>query len=119
MSGRCPLVASPLWFWYHLILRVKHEYIENVEYIPWSVNLSCLILVHMALSSLQNIQRILSARVKVTRKKMGLSQEALADAADIDRTYVSQLERALVNPSLAVLVRVANALDVSVCDLLE
>ena len=48
-----------------------------------------------------------------------LSQEELADAASIDRTYVSQLERALVNPSLAVLVRVASALNVNVITLLE
>lgn len=72
----------------------------------------------MTSPSFQDIQRILSIRVKVVRKKLGLSQEALADAADIDRTYVSQLERAKVNPSLAVLVRIAGALNVTVSDLL-
>lgn len=97
----------------------KAKIIQNVEYIPWSVNLICLILVCMTSPSLQDIQGILSARIKVARKGLGLSQEGLADAADIDRTYVSQLERAMVNPSLAVLVRVANALNVTLCDLLE
>ena len=76
-------------------------------------------LIHMTALKLEQIQRILSVRIKAARKGMGLSQEDLADAAEIDRTYVSQLERAMVNPSLAVLVRVANSLDLSLCDLFE
>lgn len=59
----------------------------------------------------QQLQAQLAANIKAARNACGLSQEALADAAEIDRTYVSQLERGLVNPSLGVLVRVANALD--------
>ncbi|NHN38881.1 helix-turn-helix transcriptional regulator [Pseudomaricurvus alcaniphilus] len=69
--------------------------------------------------SLLETQRILALRLKETRKRVGLSQEALADAAEIDRTYVSQLERGKVNPSLAVLVRVAIALNSSVRELLN
>ncbi len=70
-------------------------------------------------SDFKHIQQVLSVRIKAARKDMGLSQEDLADIAEIDRTYVSQLERAMVNPSLAVLVRVANSLDVSLSDLFE
>ena len=73
----------------------------------------------MPRSNFQETQRILSGRIKEARNNLGLSQEELADAASIDRTYVSQLERALVNPSLAVLVRVASALNVNVITLLE
>lgn len=40
----------------------------------------------------------------------GLSQEALALAAGVDRTYVSQLERGIANPSLLILWRLADAL---------
>jgi len=69
--------------------------------------------------SLEQIQRVLSVRIKATRKEMGVSQEKLAEMADIDRTYISQLERALVNPSLAILVRVANSLNVSLSELLK
>lgn len=36
----------------------------------------------------------------------------------IDRTYASQIERAVANPSLEVLVRIGNALDLDVVDLL-
>ena len=45
------------------------------------------------------------------RVKRGLSQEALAVDANIDRTYVSCLERTLENPTVAVLERIAVALE--------
>jgi transcriptional regulator with XRE-family HTH domain len=52
------------------------------------------------------------------RKELNITQEDLADAAEIDRTYVSLIERAKVNPSLGVLCRVAEALDISLAQLL-
>jgi transcriptional regulator with XRE-family HTH domain len=69
--------------------------------------------------ALRQTQLILAAQIKALRQEAGLSQEALAHEADIDRTYVSQLERALVNPSLSVIVRVADALGVTVLQLLK
>lgn len=52
-------------------------------------------------------------RLRVTR---GIAQEALAVDAQIDRTYVSRLERGLENPTVAVLERLAKALD---CGIVE
>lgn len=49
---------------------------------------------------------------------MKLSQEQLALDASIDRTYISQLERGVCNPSLEVLTKVACILKVKVTDLL-
>lgn len=72
----------------------------------------------MTSPDLQQAQQVLAARIKTLRKDAGLSQEALAHMAEIDRTYVSQLERCLVNPSLAVLVRIAGAVNVPVHGLL-
>jgi transcriptional regulator with XRE-family HTH domain len=57
----------------------------------------------------RNIRRIRVAR--------GLSQEALAVDANIDRTYVSRLERDLENPTVAVLERVAKALQCQITEL--
>jgi len=73
----------------------------------------------MTVVTLERTQHTLSVRIKAARKGLGVSQEKLAEMADIDRTYISQLERALVNPSLAILVQVANSLDVSLSDLLK
>ncbi len=54
----------------------------------------------------RNIRRLRVAR--------GLSQEALAVDAAIDRTYVSRLERELENPTVAVLEKLAIALGVDI-----
>lgn len=45
------------------------------------------------------------------RKTAGISQEELADRAGIHRTYVSQIERGLKSPTIAILVKLARALD--------
>ena len=52
------------------------------------------------------------------RKAKGLSQEALADEAGVHRTYVGMLERGQGNPSLLVITKLANALDVETDDLI-
>ncbi|HDR9225491.1 TPA: helix-turn-helix transcriptional regulator [Burkholderia vietnamiensis] len=56
--------------------------------------------------------------MKDFRGKRGLSQEALALSADVDRTYVSQIERAVGNPSLLVLCKLGAILEADVLDLL-
>jgi transcriptional regulator with XRE-family HTH domain len=48
------------------------------------------------------------------RVEKGLSQEQLAVDANVDRTYVSRLERGLENPTVGVLDRLARALSVPV-----
>ncbi len=53
------------------------------------------------------------------RAGRGLSQEALAHEAGIDRTYQSQIERGVGNPSLRVLCAIAVALNVELNDLLR
>jgi transcriptional regulator with XRE-family HTH domain len=61
--------------------------------------------------------RALVARnLRRLRVRQGLSQEVLAVDAGIDRTYVSRLERALENPTIAVLERLAKALDAKIGD---
>jgi len=60
----------------------------------------------------------LAAAIRAGRSKVGLSQEALALSADVDRTYVSQLERGIANPSLLILFRIAEVLNTTVPQLL-
>lgn len=53
------------------------------------------------------------------REKAGLSQEALASLAEIHRTQIGELLRAKQLPRLDTLIKLAGALNVSPCDLLE
>ncbi|MDH5134624.1 MULTISPECIES: helix-turn-helix transcriptional regulator [unclassified Microbacterium] len=59
----------------------------------------------------------LGVRVRQLREALGLSQEAFAHRAELDRTYVSGIERGRRNPTLDVLYRLADALEVEVRDL--
>jgi len=51
------------------------------------------------------------------RSQLGLSQDELAEKADLDRTYVSGIERGVRNPGVKTVLRIARALGVSVGDL--
>jgi len=53
------------------------------------------------------------------RNQLGLSQEALALNADVDRTFVSQIERGVNQPSLATLFKLCEALEVRPSTLLS
>jgi DNA-binding XRE family transcriptional regulator len=55
----------------------------------------------------------------VELKGYPVSQEGLALEAEVDRTYVSQIERGVCNPSLLVLHKLAMVLQVSVVSLLK
>lgn len=63
--------------------------------------------------------RRFGSSVREHRKGLGLSQEALAEAARLDQTYVSGIETGRRNPTLRVLFRLADALDRSPADLLS
>lgn len=53
------------------------------------------------------------------RKARGLSQEQLADKAGVHRTYIGMIERAEKNITLCNIERIANALELSISDLVS
>jgi transcriptional regulator with XRE-family HTH domain len=63
------------------------------------------------------VRAMVAWNIRRLRVERGLSQEALAVDAGIDRTYVSRLERILENPTVAVLDRLSRALSVRIVDL--
>ena len=67
---------------------------------------------------LQELQLALSENIRTLRGKRGLSQERLALEAGVDRTLVSKIERAIANPTLGVLTKLAYVLGVPVVRLL-
>ena len=62
-------------------------------------------------------RKLVAWNLRRFRVERALSQENLAVDAGIDRTYVSRLERNLENPTVAVLERLAKALEIGIVDL--
>jgi len=62
-------------------------------------------------------RELVAWNVRRLRVARGLAQEALAVDASIDRTYVSRVERNMENPTVAILERLARALDVEIIEL--
>lgn len=67
----------------------------------------------------KRLLELLAKNVRSLRKGIGLSQEDLAFECDIDRTYISKVERGIANPSLLVLSRIAEILQVEIKDLIK
>lgn len=61
-----------------------------------------------------NARQLVAWNLRRLRVAKGLAQEALAVDAEIDRTYVSRLERGLENPTVTVLERLAHALTTDI-----
>lgn len=53
------------------------------------------------------------------REKNSLSQEKLAEFCDLDRTYISLLERGLRQPTLTTLFKLSSALKIKPSELVE
>ena len=58
-------------------------------------------------------------RVQSLRNQAGISQEELAELAEMHRTYISGIERGERNVSLINIMRLASALGVSISKLME
>jgi len=65
------------------------------------------------------IEKRFGERVRELRLAKGLSQEELAFRADIHRTYLSGVERGIRNPALRNIEAIADALGVSLSELLS
>jgi transcriptional regulator with XRE-family HTH domain len=65
-----------------------------------------------------DVRKKLAENLRRIRLERGLSQEALALEADIDRAYMSGLERGVRNPTVMLLAKLANALKVPLGDLI-
>jgi len=65
-----------------------------------------------------DINKVFGQTLKDLRKEIGLSQESLAFECDLDRTFISLLERGLRQPSLKTLFKLAEALKMSTSDLI-
>jgi len=62
--------------------------------------------------------QLFGRRLRELRQSRNLTQEALAEAADLSGNYISDLELGLKVPSLTIIVRLSQALDIAAADLL-
>ena len=65
----------------------------------------------------KNVTKKFGSHVKQLRKEKGISQEQLANAAGIERSYMGAIERGERNPTLYKLVQIAQALKVTLPEL--
>jgi transcriptional regulator with XRE-family HTH domain len=61
----------------------------------------------------------LGEAIRSTRKQQGISQEKLALLAEIDRSYVGRVERGDNNVAILTLLKITQALGVSLRDLMK
>ncbi|CAH1056816.1 helix-turn-helix domain-containing protein [Paenibacillus pseudetheri] len=64
-----------------------------------------------------NSEAIFGQILKSIRKKQKVSQEELAFSSNLDRTYISMLERGIHQPTLNSLLAIAAALDMKAAEL--
>ena len=60
-----------------------------------------------------NILKIFGCNVRRIREQYGWSQDHLADESGLHRTYISGIERGIRNPTLSVVAKVSQALNVA------
>ena len=70
-------------------------------------------------TNVDTLQQRFGHLIRRRRLAAGLGQEALADKAHLHRTHVSLLERGKRMPSLAVIKKLAAALDTTMASLME
>lgn len=63
-----------------------------------------------------DIKLKIGQRIRELRKELNLSQEGLAYKAEVDRTYVTDVENGRRNVSVEILEKLISALDVSIAD---
>jgi transcriptional regulator with XRE-family HTH domain len=69
--------------------------------------------------SAEDVSRHVCQRIHALRQERGWSLDVLSRASGVSRSMLSQIEREQANPTLAVTVKIANALGLSVSELVE
>lgn len=64
-------------------------------------------------------KKLIGRRIKELRKSKGLSQEQLAEKAETSPNYLSRMERGTGNPTLDMLIKLSNALEVEMWEIFD
>ena len=71
------------------------------------------------MSAREPVLKKFGGNVREKREARNLSQESLAEQADLDRTYIGGIERGERNPTILSALRIAKALKTSVAELCD
>jgi len=88
--------------------RIRRLY--TADYIPWTQYHRAPN--HVETMATESIAAIFGKVLREQRNARGISQEALALSADVDRTFVSQMERGIRQPTLTTLCKLSEALEI-------
>lgn len=66
-----------------------------------------------------DVRKRLATNMKRVRKARGWSQERLAHECELDRTYISGIERMVKNPTVTSVQKIVTALETSFAELLD
>lgn len=66
-----------------------------------------------------DIKEKIGKRIKELRKENNISQEALANISNIDRTYIQSIEQGERNISIKILEKIAKGFKISLSELLK
>ena len=67
----------------------------------------------------EKVLQLFGEHVRALRQKLGLSQEQLASLSELDRTYISGIERGKRNISLLNVVKLASSLSITSSELMD
>lgn len=69
--------------------------------------------------SKEHYQKLLGNRIKQLREQKKMSQQELASACDFEKSNMSRIEAGNTNPTYYTLVKVAQALDIKLSELMD
>ena len=65
----------------------------------------------------KQLRKNIADKLRIYRAKERISQEQLAERANLTQAYVYKLENELANPSIYVMLKLANAFSITIPDL--
>lgn len=66
-----------------------------------------------------DLEKSFRLTLRELREQSGKSQECLAGDSELDRTYISMLERGKRQPTLSTLIKISNALDIPLSEMIK
>ena len=69
--------------------------------------------------NIDKINEIVGNNIRSIREEQGMTQEELANNADIDRSYIGRIENGRVNASIKTMCKIANVMKVRISEIIN